>query len=103
MIEIGKFNPDLKRLQDIELSGLDVVLLGDLNCDIMNPRPSCHTNRLVSLAESFNLKQIISKPTRITKSSSSTIDLVLTSNSDKISFSDVVQLGLSDHYMIVCS
>ena len=89
--------------QDIEASGLDLVLIGDLNCDVMNSRPSCHTNRLLSIAENFNLTQVITKPTRITKSSSSTIDLIFTSNSEKVSFSEVVQLGLSDHYMIVGS
>ena len=92
-----------KLLQDIELTGLEVLLMGDLNCDIMNSHPSCNTNRLSTLLENYHLKQLISKPTRITRNSSSTIDLIITSSEEKVSFNDVVQIGLSDHYMIVAS
>ena len=51
----------------------------------------------------MNLKQLINEPTRITTTSSSTIDLIMVSNNDKISKSGVITLGLSDHFMTYCT
>ena len=42
----------------------------------------------------FGLKQLIQQPTRITSSSSSLIDHVLTNANDKISQSGILDIGL---------
>ena len=51
----------------------------------------------------FGLKQLIQQPTRITSSSSSLIDHVLTNAKDKISQSGIIDIGLSDHQLIYCT
>ena len=51
----------------------------------------------------FGLKQLIQQPTRITSSSSSLIDHVLTNAYDKISQSGILDIGLSDHQLIYCT
>ena len=51
----------------------------------------------------FHLKQIISDPTRTTTSSSTTIDLILTSDKHKLCNSGVIDIGLSDHSFILCT
>ena len=47
--------------------------------------------------------QIIKEPTRMSTNSSSTIDLILVSDEDKISKTGVLYLGISDHSLIYCT
>ena len=51
----------------------------------------------------FNFSQIISDVTRVSKTSSSVIDLILVSDFDKISQSGVLNIGISDHCVIYCT
>lgn len=51
----------------------------------------------------FIVFQIIKEPTRISTNSSSTIDLILVSDEDKISQTGVLYLGISDHSLIYYS
>ena len=53
-------------------------------------------------AFSFNLTQIISKPTRVTETSKSTIDLILVNNTHRIVQCDVLDASISDHHAIFC-
>ena len=56
----------------------DVVLLGDLNCDMLkNDR---HSTALDEFCVNYNLKQIIDKPTRVTENSKTLIDVIILSN-----------------------
>ena len=87
----------------IEGMNLDVILLGDFNCDVSSKNPNTHTKRLLEFADNYHLTQVIDKPTRVTQTSSTVIDLIFTSDSNKVNFSDVVQIGLSDHYMVTVS
>ena len=58
--------------------------------------------RLDEFALSFNLTLIISKPTRVTATSKSTIDLILVNNNNKIVQCDVLNSGISDLNAIFC-
>ena len=49
------------------------------------------------------LSQIIDNATRITETTSSLLDHILTNVKDKVSQSDVINIGLSDHQMIFCT
>jgi hypothetical protein len=51
----------------------------------------------------FNLTQVIKEPTRICSTSSTAIDLILVSDSDKISQSGVIHTTFSDHSMVYCT
>ena len=48
-------------------------------------------------------KQCVEKPTRVTLTSATLIDVMYLSNYDKLTFCDVIPVSLSDHYMIVCT
>ena len=48
----------------------------------------------------FSLIQLIESPTRITSTSSSLIDHILTNAIDKISNSGIINIGVSDHQLI---
>ena len=88
--------------QSLESTGNNVVFYGDFNCDLLKNPPSCHTKRLNCLTEDFELKQYVVKPTRVTLTTSTLID-VLYASKDKVTFCDVIPVSLSDHYMVVCS
>ena len=51
----------------------------------------------------FDLKQMIDQPTRITESTKSTIDHILTNRNENLSQHGTIPIGLSDHFMIFCS
>ena len=46
------------------------------------------------------MTQVITQPTRVTQSSSTLIDVCITSNPEHIILSDVIPLGISDHNLI---
>ena len=51
----------------------------------------------------FDLNQIISDPSRTTINSSTTFDLILTSDRHKLCNSGVIDIGLNDHSLIFCT
>ena len=80
------------------------VIMGDMNIDHLkiNSSPLKFFNTYFS--EPFALTQIIDKPTRITKTSSTLIDLMLTGNPENIKAHGVVDTpGISDHCLIFCA
>ena len=78
----------------------DTLFLGDFNCDLLSDPPSCYTKKLTNVCEQFNLTQLITEATRIVPNSSTLIDLVFTSNVNKIKESGVVHTSNSDHSMV---
>ena len=64
------------------LQGLDVILLGDLNCNLLG---SCSDGQaLIDFCSSTNLVQLVHDPTRVTETSQSLIDVALTTNENII-------------------
>ena len=58
------------------LSGLDVIILGDLNCNLL--QDNAESRALNDFCSTFNLTQLINKPTRATENGESLIDVVMT-------------------------
>ena len=69
----------------------DFYLLGDLNCN-MNDGSNHNSSTLTNILDRYGLSQLISEPTRITPTSSTLIDLCITSSPEKISKAGVVHL-----------
>lgn len=76
---------------------LEIVLLGDFNLDWSNQGA---LSRWLPIVQDFHLTQLISSPTRVTPSTSTTIDHIYTTHPHKIFSADVNPSGLSDHYLI---
>ena len=78
----------LNRLNSIILKlpkNSEFILLGDFNIDFSqkNRLPSKHL--LLNFARQFHLDQLITKPTRITETSKTMIDLIFVANSQRMS------------------
>jgi len=76
-----------------------IILMGDFNVNMLN-FDSKNTNLLINLTESFDLRQVISEPTRITMAGYSLIDLIF-SNVD-VKQSGTRDVVISDHLLVYC-
>lgn len=72
------------------------LLVGDLNIDWL--KDNLETKRLKYLLNEFNVIQYVNSPTRVTSSSSTLIDHVLSNVDRDMLQVEVVGTGLSDHY-----
>ena len=72
-------------------------LLGDYNAPDKPPKDG---RSLLDLPDIYNLHNLISSSTRITKTSITLLDLVITNNKIKVLTSGVVHVQLSDHSLV---
>ena len=75
-----------------------IVLTGDANCDLLSENPK--GDALWSFCASINAHQLIDKPTRVTVTSRSLLDVVMVSNKAIAKASGVLELTISDHYLV---
>ncbi|CAB4027160.1 Hypothetical predicted protein [Paramuricea clavata] len=71
---------------------------GDLNCNLL--QQNIDGLSLLNFASELNLKQLIASPTRITESSESLIDVVMSSTPDLVQESGVIETSISDHFSV---
>ena len=94
------WNDDLFKLFESLMSLCDdVLILGDLNCDLY-AKNSTDGRALADLCDLFNLDCLINEPTRLSQSSSSLIDVILTNNKCRFLSSGVLEPHLSDHHLV---
>ena len=80
--------------------GLDIMILGDLNDDCYNIE-SDGKNNISNICELFHLKQLVAVPTRVTATSQTLIDVILSNlNNDNHIETSVFPVTLSDHYLV---
>lgn len=100
-------NSDMELLDECDLffskcdsENKELLLAGDLNCDVIKNSPDLHTRRLQFLCSLYQIEQLINEPTRVTETSSTLIDLILTNRQENISSFGVIHLGISDHSLV---
>ena len=81
--------------KNILLRKKPVFVMGDFNDDLLT-----RGNNLNKIVRNLNLKQVIDKPTRITRNSSTLLDVVITNNAEMIMKSDVEPGSVADHEVI---
>ena len=91
-----------KLIKAIDDENKDMYILGDLNCDMLKTNNDLNlpTKKNKSLYELYQLSQLIKQATRITMTTSSLIDHIVTNTQEKISDSGVIHTGISDHSLI---
>ena len=87
-------------LKKCDVESKELLIIGDINCNILKSPRDTNTNKLMFLKALYNLEQLIKEPTRVTNTSSSLIDLILTNHPNNISNSGLNYLGISDHSLI---
>lgn len=81
----------------------EIYILGDFNTDISSKNDSSLKKSLNCFLRFLSLSQIIEKPTRVTDTSSTTIDLIFTTDKEKNIQHGVIPCGISDHDLIYCT
>ena len=105
-------------LKQTDFKKSEAYFLGDFNINLLlNDKFVLKVNRSVTfrnfnspfvskykeLYQTFSLKEIIQEPTRVTSTTSSLLDHILTNAGWKISQKGVIDVGLSDHQLIYYS
>ena len=82
----------------------NIFLLGDLNCDLSGARGRTDlidnnhkTRKLLDLFDLFSMQNVVNEPTRVTPTTQSLIDLIVTTKVNLVGKSGALPLGLSDH------
>lgn len=78
----------------------DLIIIGDFNINYSCTKNSDVT-KLKKLDKDFMITQMVKRPTRISKTTSSTIDLLFT-YTKFIDFTGAINLNMSDHHPILC-
>lgn len=90
-------------LEKIWLKYQNIVVLGDFNCDIYstsNVTSSHLGNKLINLLNQYNFKVHNDTPTRITSSSATLIDLVISKKGGLVRSTGCRDVGISDHNLV---
>ena len=80
-------------------SGKEVIITGDLNCNL-HDESLAQTQRALEFMEANGLSQLISVSTRYSQTSATLIDLLITSTPRIFSRAGVLENALSDHQPI---
>ena len=83
------------------LKGKQVVVMGDLNCNLLNPGCS-EAKALIDTCSELKMTQLVKDPTRITPHSRTLLDVIMISCPLIVKDSGVVDMGISDHSMVFC-
>ena len=95
------FLSELTDSLDIIINRYDnILILGDLNIDLMDPNDQGFNN-LIDFCEIFDLTNLINFDTCVTKNHSSSIDVILTNCKGCFKNSGTVETGASDFHKMV--
>ena len=89
-------------ISNLDNDDKEYIILGDLNSDLL-PINNCRDSNvrlLKSLIEVFQLTQLITEPTRVTETSKTLLDVIITNKPEKIVTSGTTNLGTSDHDLV---
>jgi hypothetical protein len=77
------------------------LITGDLNCNLLATEKNTHIKKLNDLMDVYQLQQHIQCPTRVTITTKTLLDLILTKIDDtKTVNAGVIHLGISDHSLV---
>jgi len=77
----------------------ETIIVGDFNVNYKEQADNTDFKNVIKL---YGFKQMVTKSTRITSTSSTLIELIMTNKPSTLSHVDVVSTSLSDHDMVSC-
>ena len=85
----------------------NIIIAGDFNSDLnqkQGENEGCSPRKeLLNILNSFNLRNVITEPTRIAENSETLIDLCMVNDVQKVNLTGILHLGISDHSLIYAS
>ncbi len=82
--ELDIFNNFELFLFKCDMENKELIIVGNLNCDVNKVPPDSPTYKLQTLSSLYQLTQVINDPTRVTEATSTLIDLILTNKAENI-------------------
>ncbi|XP_065681549.1 uncharacterized protein LOC136095198 [Hydra vulgaris] len=78
-----------------------VYLLGDFNLNFLNNKTDNHVARFINTLLQYSVFPIINKPTRVTKTTASIIDNIITNNFTRAKMqSGIIKTDITDHFPV---
>ena len=90
------FDALLDCIEEIKVGNTEVILMGDLNFDCSSS-DGPGSSPISFMENVFDFKQIVTSKTRVTNTSATLIDVILTSKPER---TDVLETTFSEHFMI---
>lgn len=87
-------------LKAVDAEGKETLVVGDINCDLANTSIDPLRSTVMFLYDTYQFRQLITEYTRVTDRSKTLIDHLLTNEPQNLVASGVIQIGISDHYLI---
>ena len=78
----------------------EIIFIRDFNMNMLSSKHNTLNPELSDFCDKFCLSDVIDKPTRVTDTTFSLIDVILVSHADRMSTSGNLHLGVSDHDLI---
>ncbi len=103
---VGSYDKLEKVISFLDKKDKEIILLGDTNCDLSQhsaEQPIDNNSKhMINLYDLFSFTQLIGEPTRVTHTTSTLIDHIATTDARNIVKSGVVEISMSDHFMVYC-
>ena len=96
---VSYFDSIRSLINALDTKGLEFIVMGDTNCNTMDKSDN-DTKNVAKIVDSFNLKHLITDYTRVTASTKTCIDHILTNIESKVIQSGVIPCHISDYDII---
>ena len=98
------FNSDIEPIfKKLNSERKHLYVMGDFNIDLLKADIHRPTHEYLELLYSYSMLPTIYKPTRITESTATIIDIILTNNDEDIAKSTILITNASDHFPTILS
>ena len=99
-VSIDCFDTDLSpNLVTASLLNKPIYIIGDLNSNLLKPNIP-ESVALMNFCRMFNLTQTVSSPTRVTDSTATLLDVIITTNANQIREVKITESSVSDHDLV---
>ena len=89
-------------MQRLNNKKIRAVIMGDINIDLNSSEYTSSQSKYLNVLKSNGFSDLITKPTRVTATSRTTIDYILSNNYDSVLTPGVFSFKLADYYPMFC-
>ena len=90
-------------LENIWSTRKNILITGDFNSDLSPEHNNGNGKKLSNILKHFDLVNAIKRPTRVTMTTKTTLDLVIVSDITKVKVSGVLDASIADHKLVYAS